>query len=135
MSEVFLIGLKWYNWSQIFIRFLFYYKSSSELFVRIVFFMLVFIILHVQVVATIYEDRMLSQSMMIWNIKHFWWVNIYTKHVIVQLFFIVYFLNFSFQISVLEPQNLYSKKCEIQVTKTRSCVCYAKRCVWDLVLS
>ena len=77
---------------------------------------------------------MVSKNMTIWLIQNFWWLHIYTKHALLQIFCIVYSLIFSFQISILEPQKLNSNKGEREGTKTCSCVCYVKRCEVDLVL-
>ena len=46
-----------------------------------------------QVLANVVEDRTLSKNMTIWMIQYLLWVNIYPKHVIIQLPCIFFFLD------------------------------------------
>ena len=103
MSKVCLIQQKQYNWSQI-LHVICSDTSQSHNYLLTLFSPSWFFILHAQVVANIVDDRTVSQNMMIWIIQHFWWVHIYTKQILVQIFCIVYFLKFSFPILILEPQ-------------------------------
>ena len=104
VSKVCLIWQKRYDWFHIFI-FLCYTTSRTHNCFLHCFLRLDFLTLHVQVVDTIVEYITVSKNVTILPIQHLWWVHIFTKYALTQLFYIVYFLNFPFKFSILEPKS------------------------------